>query len=95
MVACVSELYLRDSLDLRRQIHAAAIEADWVSLASAAHALKSYAGNVGALDLARQLRELEWVAKAGDGAACAALLQSLDSACAAVEEALLVEAGRP
>lgn len=95
MVACVAELYARDSVALIRQIRDAEVAGDWASLASAAHALKSYAGNVGALGLARQLRELEFAAKAGDGATCATLLQALESACAAVEAALAVEAHRP
>ena len=95
MVACVAELYLRDSVELVRQIEAAARDGEWISLATSAHALKSYAGNVGALGMARQLRELETAAKAADGIACLALLQSLLPICVAVEQALAIETRQP
>jgi hypothetical protein len=64
---------------------------DWLALAAAAHALKSYAGNVGALRFMAQLRELELTAKAGDASSCIALLAPVSEACRAVVAALTRE----
>jgi len=91
MVACVAELFTNDAPPLMRQMQHAAEHGDWRALAAAAHALKSYAGNVGALRFMTQLRELELAAKNGDGAVCRQLLLSLPAACTAVAEALAAE----
>ena len=91
MVACVAELFAQDSPALLQQMQQASEHQDWPALASAAHALKSYAGNVGALRFMAQLRELELVAKAGDAPSSIALLAPVPEACRAVVAALLRE----
>jgi HPt (histidine-containing phosphotransfer) domain-containing protein len=95
MVVCVAELFARDSPSLLHQIIAAGEARDWTAVGAAAHALKSYAGNVGAFALMTQLRELELAAKAGNGDACLPLLAAIPAACAAVEAALGREAALP
>jgi HPt (histidine-containing phosphotransfer) domain-containing protein len=95
MVACVAELFTQDSPALLRQMQQSAEREDWVALATAAHALKSYAGNVGALRFMAQLRELELAAKAGDGPQCVACLAPVPEACSKVVAALAQEAARP
>ncbi len=92
MVVCVAELFTNDAPPLMRQMQHAAEQEDWRALAAAAHALKSYAGNVGALGFMARLRELELAAKNGEGAICQQLLLSLPAACTAVAEALALEA---
>ncbi|MFM7065248.1 MAG: Hpt domain-containing protein [Gammaproteobacteria bacterium] len=94
MVACVAELFSRDSAELLQQIREGAAAQDWRAVAAAAHALKSYAGNVGALALAAQLRELELAAKANDALGCEPLLTTIPGACAAVDAALAGEAAQ-
>ena len=95
MVVCVAELYLRDAAALVASIDEAARAGDLAALAAAAHALKSYAGNVGATALAAQLRGIEAAAKAGDSAACTTEMATLADTCAALEESLAIEARRP
>ena len=94
MLACIAELFTRDSAALVGQIVQAGAAGDWPALSAAAHALKSYAGNVGAAALAGQLRDLERAAKAGDASACLALVAAVPAACAAVDAALLAEVQR-
>jgi HPt (histidine-containing phosphotransfer) domain-containing protein len=92
MVACVAALFTQDSPALLQQMQQAVQGEDWLALAAAAHALKSYAGNVGALRFMEQLRALELTAKAGDGPRCIVLLRPIPSACSAVAAALAQEA---
>lgn len=92
MVACVAELFANDAPPLMRQMQHAGECEDWRALAAAAHALKSYAGNVGALGFMTQLRELELAAKNGEAAVCRQLLLAMPAACTAVAEALAAEA---
>jgi len=92
MVACVAELFTQDSPALLQQMQHAVQREDWLALAAAVHALKSYAGNVGALRLMAQLRELELTAKAGNGPHCIALLAPIPAAFSAVLAALAREA---
>ena len=91
MIACVAELFAQDSPALLQQMQHAVQGEDWLALAAAAHALKSYAGNVGALRFMAQLRELELTAKAGDSSGCIALLAPVPEACRAVVAALTRE----
>lgn len=95
MVACIAELFTQDSPALLQQMQQSAERNDWVALAAAAHALKSYAGNVGAMRFMAQLRELELAAKAGEGTKCVALLATVPAACSQVNAALAQEAARP
>ncbi len=95
MVACIAELFTQDSPALLQQMQQSAQRNDWVAVAAAAHALKSYAGNVGALRFMAQLRELELAAKAGEGTKCVALLATVPEACSKVVAALSKEAVRP
>lgn len=95
MVACVSDLFAADAPPLLEKMQQAAAVGDWAAVGAAAHALKSYAGNVGALQFMAQLRTLEMAAKAGDGATCRRLLGPLPAACAAVGAALAREAACP
>lgn len=95
MIACVAELFAQDAPPLLLQMQQAAERDDWRALAAAAHALKSYAGNVGATRFAEQLRALEQAAKAGDSHACGLLLPPLAGACSAVVSALAQEAACP
>ena len=95
MVACIAELFTQDSPALLQQMQQSADRKDWVALAAAAHALKSYAGNVGALRFMEQLRELELTAKSGNSSGCIALLAPVPDACSAVVAALMRESACP
>jgi signal transduction histidine kinase/ligand-binding sensor domain-containing protein/CheY-like chemotaxis protein/HPt (histidine-containing phosphotransfer) domain-containing protein len=66
MLSHIGELYLLDSRGLVATIERSLEAADSVSLARAAHAWRSYNGNVGAHGLARLCRELEDDARKGD-----------------------------
>lgn len=95
MIACVAELFAQDAPPLLLQMQQAAERQDWRALAAAAHALKSYAGNVGATRFVEQLRALEQAAKAGDGNTCRMLLEPLAVMCSGVVAALAQEAACP
>ena len=95
MVACVAELFAQDAPPLLDRMQQAAAVGDWAAVGAAAHALKSYAGNVGALRFMAQLRALETAAKASDASTCVDLLGPLPEACAAVAAALTKEAACP
>jgi signal transduction histidine kinase/ligand-binding sensor domain-containing protein/CheY-like chemotaxis protein/HPt (histidine-containing phosphotransfer) domain-containing protein len=69
MLTHIGELYLLDSRGLLAAIEQAIASADGVGLARAAHAWRSYNGNVGANGLAHLCRELEEAARSGDFAA--------------------------
>lgn len=92
MVACVAELFAQDAPPLLESMQRAAAQHDWVALGSAAHALKSYAGNVGATGFMQQLRALEVAAKAGESDRCLALLVPIPDTFHAVAVALAKEA---
>jgi CheY-like chemotaxis protein len=69
MLAHIGELYLEDSRGLIASIEESLGAGNSADLARAAHAWRSYNGNVGALGLARLCRELEETARRGDFAA--------------------------
>jgi signal transduction histidine kinase/ligand-binding sensor domain-containing protein/CheY-like chemotaxis protein len=66
MLSHIAEIYLSDSSRLVDSIEQALHVGEATSLARAAHAWRSYNGNVGALSLARLCRELENSARAGN-----------------------------
>jgi HPt (histidine-containing phosphotransfer) domain-containing protein len=66
MLSHIAEIYLSDSSQLVDSIEQALHVGEATSLARAAHAWRSYNGNVGALSLARLCRELENSARAGN-----------------------------
>jgi signal transduction histidine kinase/ligand-binding sensor domain-containing protein/DNA-binding response OmpR family regulator len=66
MLSHIGELYLTDSRRLVESIERALADGKAPELARAAHAWRSYHGNVGAHDLARLCRELEEQAKQGN-----------------------------
>jgi signal transduction histidine kinase/ligand-binding sensor domain-containing protein/CheY-like chemotaxis protein/HPt (histidine-containing phosphotransfer) domain-containing protein len=69
MLSHIGELYLLDSRGLIASIEESLGAGNSVDLARAAHAWRSYNGNVGALGLARLCRELEDTARQGNFAA--------------------------
>jgi CheY-like chemotaxis protein len=69
MLSHIGELYLLDSRGLITTIEQSLSCANSAALARAAHAWRSYNGNVGAYSLARLCRELEDLARQGDFAA--------------------------
>ena len=66
MLSHIAELYLSDSGTLVASIEHALDVGEAANLARAAHAWRSYNGNVGAHSLARLCRELEDNARAGN-----------------------------
>ena len=71
MLSHIGEIYLSDSSRLVEAIEQALHAGEAPSLARAAHAWRSYNGNVGAHALAHLCRELESHARAGDLATAA------------------------
>jgi HPt (histidine-containing phosphotransfer) domain-containing protein len=69
MLSHIGEIYLSDSSRLLETIEHCLRDGDATSLARAAHAWRSYNGNVGAHALALLCRQLENHARAGDLAA--------------------------
>jgi HPt (histidine-containing phosphotransfer) domain-containing protein len=69
MLSHIAERYLSDSRQLVASIERALDVGEAVDLARAAHAWRSYNGNVGALSLAQLCRELEDNARQGNLAA--------------------------
>ena len=69
MLSHIGELYLVDSRGLVASIEESLGTGNAAELARAAHAWRSYNGNVGAHSLARLCRELEDTARQGDFAA--------------------------
>jgi HPt (histidine-containing phosphotransfer) domain-containing protein len=69
MLEHVGELYLSDSRNLMASIEESLGAGNSADLARAAHAWRSYNGNVGALGLARLCRELEHTARQSNFAA--------------------------
>ena len=77
MLSHIGEIYLSDSSRLVTTIDEALRSGEAASLARAAHAWRSYNGNVGAHALARLCRELESQARAADLDAAAATFAQL------------------
>jgi CheY-like chemotaxis protein len=77
MLSHIGEIYLSDSTRLVAAIEQALRDGEATTLARAAHAWRSYNGNVGALPLAKLCRELESQARAGDLVAAAATFAQL------------------
>jgi HPt (histidine-containing phosphotransfer) domain-containing protein len=92
MLAAIADLYSRDAPPLLLQMETASVVGDFHALRRSAHALKSYAGNIGANTLVLNLKSLELAAQLGDAVACMALLPSLQTLSADALAALLVEA---
>ena len=94
MLSHIVELYLADSRELVASIERAIDEGKAAELASAAHAWRSYNGNVGARGLADLCRELEERARGGNLAAARELLGELRVLHARVREELQFELRR-
>jgi signal transduction histidine kinase/ligand-binding sensor domain-containing protein/CheY-like chemotaxis protein len=77
MLSHIGEIYLSDSSRLVEAIEQALHAGEAPSLARAAHAWRSYNGNVGAHTLAQLCRELESFARAGDLAAAAGTFERI------------------
>jgi signal transduction histidine kinase/ligand-binding sensor domain-containing protein/DNA-binding response OmpR family regulator len=94
MLSHIVERYLADSRDLVASIERAIEQGDAAELARAAHAWRSYNGNVGAPGLATLCRELEDQARSGNLAGSRELLVELRSLHARVREELQFEIRR-
>jgi CheY-like chemotaxis protein len=77
MLSHIGEIYLSDSSRLVEAIEQALRAGEATNLARAAHAWRSYNGNVGALALAHLCRELETHARGGNLAAAAGTFAQL------------------
>ena len=94
MLSHIIERYLADSRDLVASIERAIEQGEAAELARAAHAWRSYNGNVGAHGLANLCRELEERARSGNVAATRELLVELRALHARVREELQFEMRR-
>ena len=94
MLSHIVERYLADSRELVASIERAIEQGDAAELARAAHAWRSYNGNVGAHGLANLCRELEERARAGKVATARELLSELRALHARVREELQFEMRR-
>jgi CheY-like chemotaxis protein/HPt (histidine-containing phosphotransfer) domain-containing protein len=94
MLSHIVERYLADSRDLVVSIERAVERGDAAELSRAAHAWRSYNGNVGAFGLANLCRELEECAKRGKIATARELLDELRKLYARVREELQFEMRR-
>jgi CheY-like chemotaxis protein len=94
MLSHVAERYLSDSRELVASIERAITEGKAADLARAAHAWRSYNGNVGANALARLCRELEDRAREGNLAGARELFDELGALHARVREELQFELRR-
>jgi len=94
MLSHIAERYLSDSRLLVTAIERAIEQADATELARAAHAWRSYNGNVGAHALAGLCRQLEEQARAGNLAGSRELLERLRVLHAQVRDALQLELRR-
>jgi CheY-like chemotaxis protein len=94
MLSHIVERYLADSRDLVASIERAIEQGEAAELARAAHAWRSYNGNVGAHGLANLCRELEERARSGRVAAAHELLSELRALHARVREELQFEIRR-
>ncbi|HKS54532.1 MAG TPA: response regulator, partial [Steroidobacteraceae bacterium] len=94
MLSHIVERYLTDSRDLVASIERAVEQGDAAELARAAHAWRSYNGNVGARGLANLCRDLEERARNGKIATARELLGELRALHARVREELQFEMRR-
>lgn len=94
MLSHIVERYLADSRDLVASIERAIERGEAAELARAAHAWRSYNGNVGAHGLANLCRELEERARRGELTAARELLGELRALHARVREELQFEMRR-
>jgi signal transduction histidine kinase/ligand-binding sensor domain-containing protein/CheY-like chemotaxis protein/HPt (histidine-containing phosphotransfer) domain-containing protein len=94
MLSHIAERYLTDSQDLVAQIETAARSGAAAELARAAHAWRSYNGNLGAHALARLCRELEERARRGELSGTQELLDELHALHARVRMELETEMRR-
>ncbi|MGH8175446.1 MAG: two-component regulator propeller domain-containing protein [Steroidobacter sp.] len=94
MLSHIAERYLSDSRELVASIERAIDEGEAGDLARAAHAWRSYNGNVGANSLAHLCRELEERARDGNLAAAREMLGELRALHARVREELQFEMRR-
>jgi CheY-like chemotaxis protein len=94
MLSHIGEIYLSDSNRLVGTIEQALLAADAAALARAAHAWRSYNGNVGAHALATLCRELETQARAGDLAAASGTFTRIQALHARVRDQLQHEMRR-
>ncbi len=79
MLTHIGELYLMDSSGLVTSIEHSLAAENGAELARAAHAWRSYNGNVGAVGLAQLCRELEDAARAADYAAARAVYAQIQA----------------
>ena len=94
MLSHIGEIYLTDSNRLVGTIEQALHAADAAGLARAAHAWRSYNGNVGAHALVALCRELETQARAGDLAAAAGTFTRIQALHGRVRDQLQCEMRR-
>lgn len=94
MLSHIAERYLSDSRELVASIERAINDGQAAELARAAHAWRSYNGNVGANALAQLCRELEDQARQGDLTGARELLGELRALHARVREELQFELRR-
>jgi len=91
MLTHIGELYLLDSRQLIATIEQSLESGNGAELARAAHAWRSYNGNVGANDLAQLCRELEEAARAANFAGARATYTQIQVLHSRVRDALQLE----
>ena len=94
MLMHIGELYLLDSRGLIASIEQSLSAGNAADLARAAHAWRSYNGNVGAHGLAQLCRELEDAARAGNFASAHQIYTQIQSLHAQVRDELQIEMRR-
>lgn len=94
MLMHIGELYLVDSRGLIASIEQSLSAGNAADLARAAHAWRSYNGNVGAHGLAQLCRELEDAARAGNFAAARLIYTQIQALHAQVRDELQIEMRR-
>jgi signal transduction histidine kinase/ligand-binding sensor domain-containing protein/CheY-like chemotaxis protein/HPt (histidine-containing phosphotransfer) domain-containing protein len=94
MLTHIGELYLLDSRGLLTSIEQSLSEGNAAGLARAAHAWRSYNGNVGAHGLAQLCRELEDAARSGNFALARQLYLQVQKLHAQVRDELQIEMRR-
>jgi signal transduction histidine kinase/ligand-binding sensor domain-containing protein/CheY-like chemotaxis protein len=94
MLMHIGELYLVDSRGLIASIEQSLTAGNAADLARAAHAWRSYNGNVGAHGLAQLCRELEDAARAGNLAAARPIYTQIQALHAQVRDELQIEMRR-
>jgi HPt (histidine-containing phosphotransfer) domain-containing protein len=94
MLMHIGELYLVDSRGLIASIEQSLSAGNAADLACAAHAWRSYNGNVGAHGLAQLCRELEDAARAGNFASARQIYTQIQALHARVRDELQIEMRR-